>query len=576
MKRKLLLILTLFAVAFGTAQDCPDLLIPEAGDTNIAVNTTITWEAVPGIPGYRILLGTAPGLADLGQASVGSATSYTPPLGLPDNSEIFVTIVLDFLFQGGMDIVCDSQSFFTEDVTTVPDCTQIRTPVDGATNVSVFTNLIWDYAPTATSYDIIIGTAPGLGDISTINVPTLSFDPPGEFPENDTIYVQIIPRNENGPAANCTEFSFTTGALAPLPTCTSLITPTNGALNVPLTPFIEWNPVAGATGYRVTIGSSPTTRDVLDGAIFNTNSTFVLDFDPNRTFFITIIPFNAAGDAIGCGQESFSTLLGCGPFLDPSTGELVTLSPDITFPNIFSFCENADPLSLEAPVGADGYRWFSVDQFGNESLLSEETEIIISENGQFYLEAYNIISQPGDVIECPTILDFEVRTSSIATIDNLAVTETALGLRIEVQASGIGDYEYAIDDSNGPYQDSNIFSGVAPGSHTLYVRDKNGCGIAEESFVQDLTVEGFPKFFSPNGDTINEYWQFIQPAQGAPIQLQSIQIFDRYGKLLAEISQNSLGWDGTYNGRPLPAGGYWFRAVDDMTREVQGFFTLKR
>lgn len=575
MKRKLLLILALCVCASGFAQDCPPLLSPVSGQVDVPVDATITWNQVDGIPGYQILLGTAPGQSDLGQASVGSATSFTPETGLPENTEVFVTIILDFLFEGGTDIVCDSQSFTTVDVTTAPGCTTLRTPVNGSTGVSVFTNILWNYTATATSYDIIVGTAPGLGDIATTNVQSLAFNPAGEFPPDTLIYVEIIPRNENGTALSCTEFTFRTGAVAPLPSCTSLIQPLNGATNIPLTPLLEWVAVPGATGYRVTIGTTPDGSDVLNNATFFTNSTFVIDFEPNRTFFITITPFNDSGDAITCGQETFSTLLGCGPFLDQDTGEFVSLNPDITLPSVFSFCENSDPLTITAPIGADGYRWVNFDEFGTQTLLSELNEVTITQTGSYYLEAYTIISQPGGVIECPTILEFDVVSSEIATINNLVVSETALGLRIEVQVSGAGDYEYAIDDITGPYQDSNVFSAVTPGGHTLYVRDKNGCGIVEDSFVQDLTVEGFPKFFTPNGDSTNDFWQFIQP-QGEQIILASIQIFDRYGTFIAEIDQNSRGWDGTFNGRPLPSGGYWFKAIDDNAREVQGFFTLKR
>ncbi|MDT0622144.1 T9SS type B sorting domain-containing protein [Croceitalea vernalis] len=575
MKRKLLLILALCICASGFTQDCPPLLSPVSGQVDVPVDATITWDQVDGIPGYQILLGTAPGQSDLGQASVGSATSFTPETGLPENTEVFVTIILDFLFEGGTDIVCDSQSFTTVDVTTAPGCTTLRTPVNGSTGVSVFTNILWNYAATATSYDIIVGTAPGLGDIATTNVQSLAFNPAGEFPPDTLIYVEIIPRNENGTALSCTEFTFRTGAVAPLPSCTSLIQPLNGATNIPLTPLLEWVAVPGATGYRVTIGTTPDGSDVLNNATFFTNSTFVIDFEPNRTFFITITPFNDSGDAITCGQETFSTLLGCGPFLDQDTGEFVSLNPDITLPSVFSFCENSDPLTITAPIGADGYRWVNFDEFGTQTLLSELNEVTITQTGSYYLEAYTIISQPGGVIECPTILEFDVVSSEIATINNLVVSETALGLRIEVQVSGAGDYEYAIDDITGPYQDSNVFSAVKPGGHTLYVRDKNGCGIVEDSFVQDLTVEGFPKFFTPNGDSTNDFWQFIQP-QGEQIILASIQIFDRYGTFIAEIDQNSRGWDGTFNGRPLPSGGYWFKAIDDNAREVQGFFTLKR
>lgn len=578
MKKKLLHFLICLIVTQAVAQECPDLLSPSNGETNVAVDATITWDVVPGVPGYEILLGTTEGDDDLGRAIVGSATSYTPPLGLPENTEVFVTIILSFFAQsgGGDDIPCNGYSFSTEDVTTAPGCTQMVVPADGAINVSVFTNISWLYTSTATSYDLLVSTASGLGDLYAVNdIESLNFFPPTELPPNTEIFVEIIPKNENGSLGTCQEFSFTTREVSPLPGCTNLVSPLNGAVNVPLTPLLEWVAVPGATGYRVTIGDTPDGNNVLDNAVFSTNSTFVLDFDPNKTFFITIVPFNDAGDAIGCTTETFSTLLGCGPFLDLNTGELVTLNPEFDFPPVFSFCENEDPLVLSAPVIADGYRWFEVDPFGNIDLVSKDRQLTIDEVGNYQLELYFIISQPGGTIECSNLADFEVVSSEIATINGLRVTDTALGLRIEVDASGGGDYEYAIDDINGPYQDSNVFNGIVPGSHMIYVRDKNGCGIAEESFEQDLTVEGFPKFFSPNGDGVNDFWQFIQP-EGQNIVLTSIQIFNRYGLLLKQIDQNSRGWDGTFNGSDLPASDYWFIAIDDSEKEFRGHFSLKR
>ena len=578
MLKKLLFGLVLFLAFNATGQECPTLINPLDGATDVSVNETISWTPVESVPGYRIQLGTAMGQNDITDVVVGSTTSYTAPRGLPENTEIFVTIVLSFFSQngGGEDIVCEIGSFTTEDVTTPPDCTQIQNPVNGATNVSVFTNISWLNAPTATSYDISIGTTPGGAELfSETDLSALNFLPSAELPINTLIYVTIIPKNENGSASSCEIFSFTTGEVAPLPGCTNLITPSNGATSVPLTPFLEWAIVPEATGYIVTIGTTPEIADILDNASFNTNSTFVIDFEPNKTFFITITPFNAAGEAINCGQESFSTLLGCGPFLDLDTGELINLNPEFEYPEIFSFCENDTPLELTAPIDADGYRWFFQNQFGEFNLISEERELDIDETGNYQLEIFNFITQPGDIIECATMVDFEVVSSEIATIDNLNVSDTASGLQIIVEASGNGDYEYAIDDINGPYQDSNIFNGIVPDTHTLYVRDRNGCGIVEETIVQDLTVEGFPKFFTPNGDLINDFWQFRQPPD-QNITFISIQVFDRFGTLLQQIDQNGLGWDGTFNGRRLPTGGYWYRAVDDTQREIRGNFTLKR
>ena len=578
MLKKLLYILALTFSVVGSAQECPDLLSPLQGATNVPVNATISWEPVAGIPGYRIRIGTTPGGAEILEQSVGNSTSFTPPLGLPESTQIYVTIILDFLFQGSEDIVCPSKSFTTENVTTAPNCTVIRNPLDGSNSVSVFTNISWFYAPTANGYYVTLGTSPGGNDVlpQTDVGNVLSFNPPGQLPTNTTIYATVVPYNENGSATNCPEINFTTGELAALPGCTNLTNPVNGSINVPLTPFLEWNAIPGATGYRVTIGSAPDRADVLDNASFFTNSTLVLNFEPNRTFFVTIIPFNDAGEALGCGQESFSTLLGCGPYFDLATGEFVTLNPDIDFPDSLSFCEDRAPFLVTSNDTADGYRWYQIDQFGRETLLSETNQVSLMENGTYRYEAYNFVTQSGDLMECPSTKEFTVVSSEIATIDRLRASSDGFTLSVTVDVSGNGNYEFAVDNENGPYQDSNIFNGLEPGTHRFYVRDKNGCGVVQKAFIQDLTVEGFPKFFTPNGDNINDFWQFIQPPKAEAIVLQSIRIFDRYGKFLKEISQDSQGWDGNIGGRPSPAGDYWFWALDEANREIKGHFSLKR
>jgi gliding motility-associated-like protein len=355
-----------------------------------------------------------------------------------------------------------------------------------------------------------------------------------------------------------------------------LISPIDGATNVPLTPILEWGAVPGATGYRITVGNSPFTAEVLDNVAFPpVTQTGILELDGNQTFFITIVPFNDAGEAIGCQQEMFSTLQGCGPFFDPMTGDLITLNPQINFPSTISTCEDDFPLVYTTSDIADGYRWYRLDSNGNESLISSLPSVTFGDPGDYRYEAYNLIPQSGN-LECPSSQIFRVRSSEIPVITDINVTEQANGIRINVLVSGIGDYEFAIDDINGPYQNSNTFNNIPYGTHTLYVRDKNGCGIAEKQIVQDLTLEGFPKFFSPNGDGVNDYWQYIPPEISGNLTLVSIEIYNRYGQLLVQIDPTARGWDGTINGGSLPAADYWFKARDNTNSELIGHFSLKR
>jgi gliding motility-associated-like protein len=58
-----------------------------------------------------------------------------------------------------------------------------------------------------------------------------------------------------------------------------------------------------------------------------------------------------------------------------------------------------------------------------------------------------------------------------------------------------------------------------------------------------------------------------------------IYIYDRAGKLLKQISTTGLGWDGTFNGMPLPADDYWFTinyTENGEQRVFKAHFAIKR
>lgn len=175
---------------------------------------------------------------------------------------------------------------------------------------------------------------------------------------------------------------------------------------------------------------------------------------------------------------------------------------------------------------------------------------------------------------CSTLRTITVLPSNIATFDSIEIVDGVENNTVTVFVSGEGEYEYALDSEFTGYQDSNVFSEVTPGYHTVYVRDKNDCGTVKEN----IAIIGFPKFFTPNGDGYNDTWQVY--GINTPDQVNSeISIFDRFGKLLIKLSPSSAGWDGTFNGVNTPSSDYWFLAkIKTPTEqfEFKGHFTLKR
>lgn len=579
---QLLALPILFVALFFTslksiAQECPSLLNPTDGAISVPVNSPIIWESVTGVPGYIISLGTTAGGNDIvNERNVGTSTSFSPPTGLPENTEIFVTITLFFFNQPN--IVCDTQSFTTAALTEVPDCVTSTLPSNNANNINTSTNISWSAASGASGYILSIGTTLNGSEIlNNLDIGNnLSYNPPTDLPSEANIFVNIIPYNSIGMATGCNTIIFRTAEAAILPQCTSMITPFDGETNVPLSPTLQWNAVVNATGYRVSIGSTPFDTNILDNAILFNTSTVVVDFEPNRTFFITIVPFNEAGEALGCTQETFSTLLGCGPYFDPLSGELTIVNPELTLPDLIYICDGNISNRIMATDKADGYRWYKLDDTGNETLLSNMAEVILEEEGEYLYEAYINIEDSGQIVECTSSKTFTVNISQAPIIEDVEVQIKANSLDYSIITSTNGNYEFALDNENGPYQDSNRFSNISLENHTVYVRDKDGCGIAQWLVEQDLTVNGFPKFFTPNGDGVNDFWRFIPPIETGESNISVIFIYDRFGSLLAQLSPDTKGWNGIFNGRPLPESDYWFKAVTISNKEVKGHFSLKR
>ena len=146
---------------------------------------------------------------------------------------------------------------------------------------------------------------------------------------------------------------------------------------------------------------------------------------------------------------------------------------------------------------------------------------------------------------------------------------------VEIVLLSEGSYEYALN--GGPFQDSPIFLDVPPGENTVVVNDKN-CPFATDPIP--FLVVGYPKFFTPNGDGANDTWNI---AGIETLTEPAVFIFDRYGKLLKQLDETSTGWDGTFNGRPMPSSDYWFRleyiAREDgrpVAKVLRSHFALKR
>ncbi len=95
---------------------------------------------------------------------------------------------------------------------------------------------------------------------------------------------------------------------------------------------------------------------------------------------------------------------------------------------------------------------------------------------------------------------------------------------------------------------------VAPVSDQYYtlVVHAAGCTISDSALIRVILPNNFfiPNAFTPNGDGNNDKF-FIQTQSG--ITVISFQVFNRLGE---KVHDDIFPWDGTYKGKPAPAGVY--------------------
>jgi|GEM_PF-2192927 len=111
------------------------------------------------------------------------------------------------------------------------------------------------------------------------------------------------------------------------------------------------------------------------------------------------------------------------------------------------------------------------------------------------------------------------------------------------------------------------------GYYTLNVINENGCINSDGVFVKvqrDLII---PNAFSPNGDNVNDKWE-ITNLDTYPYCL--IEVFNRNGQIVYTAVGNKF-WDGTYKGKPLPIGVYYYIINPKNGRGIKsGTVTLLR
>jgi len=275
------------------------------------------------------------------------------------------------------------------------------------------------------------------------------------------------------------------------------------------------------------------------------------------------------------------------------TVEDALIHPENVLPNIFiNTVQNDQMIYAKILNGPDCYDIISVELVVNTLAPPdfEDVHISLCAGASVTLSVNDIyesyIWSNGDT-DATTVVDEAGTYTIIVMENNCSATKTFIVINpdapiitsvdiedmtpdqntVLIHFTGTGNYEFSLDGVN--FQDSPYFSEVAAGEYVIVMRDKFGCG----STTKKITVFNFPRYFTPNGDGINDFWT-VSTLKDQPTA--TVSIFDRFGKLICHFNGDSRGWDGKMNTRDLPSSDYWFVITLENDKVIKGHFALKR
>jgi gliding motility-associated-like protein len=238
------------------------------------------------------------------------------------------------------------------------------------------------------------------------------------------------------------------------------------------------------------------------------------------------------------------------------------------------FCIDENAIISNLKISGSNIKWY--DEPTNGSILAEST--LLQNNKTYYATQTLNDCESERLPITSTIQDTPPPTAyanqSFCIQKNAKISDiTIVGQNInwfESLSTSTSLSESAALENGITYYASQTINGCESQRTPITIQIEEATTIDCINFVDELP---YPKFFTPNNDSHNDTWTI--DFNYLKIN-SSIKIFDRYGKFIKELTSTDTSWDGTYNGKELPATDYWFLVTRLNGDEFKSHFSLKR
>jgi len=239
----------------------------------------------------------------------------------------------------------------------------------------------------------------------------------------------------------------------------------------------------------------------------------------------------------------------------------ITPTPSITANGPLTFCANGSVVLSSS--AADGNQWYVSGYPIGQASGNTYTAFSAGVYTLIATAANACPSNPSEGIEINILPSpHGIRYDDINVASN---TPTVLEARNIGQAySWIPSTGLTNENTDAP-----TFNYGETTDYLIHITTSAGCFTDDTVLVKVYTVKGIlvPSAFTPNGDGLND----VLKAFTIDIkQLNYFRIYNKWGQLVFESNNTSIGWDGTFKGEPQALGNYvWIgQGIDNNGRIV--------
>jgi uncharacterized protein YjdB len=280
----------------------PALLSPSNGAKDLGLSPSLQWNAVTGAKTYRVQVSKEISFATI---LLDNASVNTNTLQLNNLEEGIVYYWrVSASNEAGSSSFSSAWSFQTQIVIKSPVAPVLVSPSDNSTGLATSLKLTWNPVPNANSYEIEVSKNPEFSSfvINRSSLTSNEFTASG-LQEDTPYYWRVRATNSAGSSPYSTVWSFRTIKPLVVPAIPVLLSPSNGAIDLDLSPSLQWNAVTGVKNYRVQVSKESSFATILlDNSSVSTNTLQLTNLEEGITYYWRVSSSNEAG------SSSFSTV----------------------------------------------------------------------------------------------------------------------------------------------------------------------------------------------------------------------------------------------------------------------------